>query len=610
MFATPAASFHPSSEFATVAGVSAPGGKVGGPKFRLGALGLAFLPLLALFVALQWQAAILRDALAAPEVPAAVKAEAESLLSLLAWGGWGALLLLALALISWMIWVRKALLLPLAEVSHVFAELSQGRGNLAQELPVASGGELRGLAVNYNEFAKKLRQIIGKVRNMSVSIAIESAKSAKQVKDSAALAKEQGSLAQGVLAASGEATSAIDNVNRNTQAINASTRDNLERARGSLADMQAINQKVQGISDRLSNFSATVVSLSNNSESIKQIVQLIKGISDQTNLLALNAAIEAARAGEQGRGFAVVADEVRHLAEKVNTATDEISQKITGMIELVSQTTRETGEINDSTVETREVIAKSAQQFESMVRDFEHTGAKLDEITSAVEQLSATNGRVYETVQKTSELSGKVSSFLDGSTRASADLSQATEQAQELLAQFVLGNGAFDTVLAQVEMARDQMQSTIEAMQARGVNVFDRNYQPIANTRPQKYRTNYDEVFAREMQAAYDVLTGEIRGGTYALCTDDNGYAPTHTSKFSQPATGVYEKDLVNSRDKRIFNDPTGMRSAKNTQPFLLQTYSRDTGEIMNDLSMPIHIGGRHWGCLRVGFDPHTLLER
>lgn len=608
MLSVPASSFQSSATVLSVSATPGMGGARGG--FKLAGAWLILAPLLILFVVLHWQVAELNRLLAASGVSAAAQAQAHSLHTWLSWGTWGTVVLLVAFLAVWTWSARRALAGPLTEMAEVFGDLAQGRGSLAQELPLTGNGLLRDLAANYNGFARKLREIIGNVRNSSVLIAIESAKSAKQVKDSAALAKEQGMLAQSVLAASTEATAAIENVNRNTQAINVSTRDNLERARGSLADMQAINMKVQGISDRLANFSTTVVGLSNNSESIKQIVQLIKGISDQTNLLALNAAIEAARAGEAGRGFAVVADEVRHLAEKVNTATDEISQKITGMIDLVQQTTRETGEISDSAAHTREVIDKSAMQFESMVHDFEHTGAKLDEISAAVEQLTTTNSRVFEAVQKTHELSGRASHLLEGSTRASADLSQATERAQELLAQFVLGSGAFDTVVAQVERARDSMQETIEAMQQRGLNVFDRNYQPIPNTKPQKYRTAYDEVFAREMQASYDALAGEIRGGTYALCMDENGYAPTHNSKYSQPMTGNYEKDLVGSRDKRIFEDATAARGGKNTQRFLLQTYSRDTGEILNDLSMPIYIGGRHWGCLRVGFDPHSLLER
>jgi methyl-accepting chemotaxis protein len=577
-------------------------------KFAL-VLALLVVPLLPMSVLYFGQDA-LRAAMNAPEFSPAGRAAVEGLVSSLWWTLWLVLLGSAAVLGFWLWFMKRTVVAPLRRIVTIFADLGQGRGNLGQELPVETQNEIGLAATHYNVFARKLREIIGGVRNMSVSIAIESAKSAKQVKDSAALAAEQGKLAETVLAASSEATTAIENVNRNTQAITASTRDNLTRARGSVADMQSAAQKVSEISSRLSSFSNTVVGLSNNSESIQQIVLLIKGISDQTNLLALNAAIEAARAGEAGRGFAVVADEVRHLAEKVNSATGEISQKISGMIDLVRQTTRETGEINEDALHTRGVIEQSAMQFESMVGDFEKTGGQLLEISGALDQLTATNQRVYDAVRKTHELAGRVANFLAGSAKSSTDLSRATEQVQERTAQFRLGTGNFDTVLAKSEKARDEMQATISALADRGVNVFDRNYQPMPNTKPQKYRTAFDEYFPRELQPSYDALTNDIPGGTYALCVDENGYAPTHNAKFSQPMSGNYEKDLLVSRDKRIFNDPTGLRSAQNTQSFLLQTYCRDTGEVLNDLSMPIHIGGRHWGCLRVGFDPHVLLEK
>ncbi len=88
-----------------------------------------------------------------------------------------------------------------------------------------------------------------------------------------------------------------------------------------------------------------------------------------------------------------------------------------------------------------------------------------------------------------------------------------------------------------------------------------------------------------------------------------NGYAPTHNSKFSQPLTGDHEVDLLASRDKRMFNDPAGGRAARNRETFLLQTYMRDTGEVLSDLSLPILVDGKHWGGLRVGFDPGVLLK-
>jgi methyl-accepting chemotaxis protein len=92
--------------------------------------------------------------------------------------------------------------------------------------------------------------------------------------------------------------------------------------------------------------------------------------------------------------------------------------------------------------------------------------------------------------------------------------------------------------------------------------------------------------------------------------TDVNGYAPTHMSKASQPLTGNAQTDLANSRDKRLFNDPAGLKSARNTRPFLLHTYCRDTGEVMSEIALPVYVNGKHWGGLRLGFDPMALLQQ
>jgi len=88
----------------------------------------------------------------------------------------------------------------------------------------------------------------------------------------------------------------------------------------------------------------------------------------------------------------------------------------------------------------------------------------------------------------------------------------------------------------------------------------------------------------------------------YALCIDRNGYVPTHNRKFSQPLTGDEKTDFVNNRGKRIFDDPVGKRCGSHQQPFLLQTYRRDTGEVLHDISAPIFVKGRRWGGFRIGY--------
>ena len=130
--------------------------------------------------------------------------------------------------------------------------------------------------------------------------------------------------------------------------------------------------------------------------------------------------------------------------------------------------------------------------------------------------------------------------------------------------------------------------------------VFDTNYQLIEGTDPPKYHTAYD-AFTDEnfltIQDGYLVDEDVV----FAGAVDVNGYFPTHNSIYSAPLTGDPEADLEN-RTKRIFDDPTGITAAKNTEPFLQQIYKRDTGETMWDISAPIYVNGKHWGGFRIGF--------
>lgn len=132
--------------------------------------------------------------------------------------------------------------------------------------------------------------------------------------------------------------------------------------------------------------------------------------------------------------------------------------------------------------------------------------------------------------------------------------------------------------------------------------VFDKNYQLIQGSNPPKYTTTYDKFTDHCLPSIQEPLLTNNKSLLYAGAVDVNGYFPTHNKKFSHPQTGDFEKDLVNSRSKRIFDDPTGSRCGSNTEPFLLQTYKRDTGEVMHDLSVPIYVKGKHWGGFRMGY--------
>ncbi len=133
-------------------------------------------------------------------------------------------------------------------------------------------------------------------------------------------------------------------------------------------------------------------------------------------------------------------------------------------------------------------------------------------------------------------------------------------------------------------------------------DLFSEHYEPIANTNPQKYHTRFDRFTDQCLPAIQEPILQRHSAILFAGAVDRLGYFPTHNQKYSQPLTGNYAQDLVNNRTKRIFKDRTGQRCGANTAPMLLQTYKRDTGEIIHDLSVPIFVHGRHWGGFRIGF--------
>jgi HAMP domain-containing protein len=143
-------------------------------------------------------------------------------------------------------------------------------------------------------------------------------------------------------------------------------------------------------------------------------------------------------------------------------------------------------------------------------------------------------------------------------------------------------------------------------------DVFDRQYVEIKGynwgTKP-KYHTRYDSVIEPAVLVFEDKYL-EQEDFVYAVGVDENGYLPTHNTRYQKPLVGDAEKDLVGNRTKRIFNDPVGIKAAKNVEPGYLQVYNRDTGEQMWDVSSPIHVKGKHWGGFRIGVSMERIDAR
>ena len=156
------------------------------------------------------------------------------------------------------------------------------------------------------------------------------------------------------------------------------------------------------------------------------------------------------------------------------------------------------------------------------------------------------------------------------------------------------------------ENCRDELQHELNVLLDTNkltlAQLFDTFYIPIPNTNPQKYHTQYDKITDDVFRIILDKYLTADRHILFVVAVDRNGYLPTHNSKYSRPLTDDPDYNTKHNRTKRIFNDRTGLAAARNTKPYLLQKYSRDTGEMPADLSVPIIIKGKHWGALRIGY--------
>lgn len=148
----------------------------------------------------------------------------------------------------------------------------------------------------------------------------------------------------------------------------------------------------------------------------------------------------------------------------------------------------------------------------------------------------------------------------------------------------------------------ETMEAWIANKEVTREKLFSFLYFPMAKTDPPKFTTDWDRFSDRDVQAIEEKVLEKSPTIVFAVLVDRNGYLPTHNQRYSLPLTGNLASDLVNNRTKRIFNDKTGLAAARSEAPYLIQRYQRDTGENMVDLSVPVVVGGAHWGAVRIGY--------
>ncbi|WP_336366183.1 methyl-accepting chemotaxis protein [Marinobacter sp. C2H3] len=429
--------------------------------------------------------------------------------------------------------------------------------------------------------ADQLKQRLDQQVEQTAQMAEHAAHIAETVKESSAQAAAAATMAHQASATSAEGREALVGAIEQVREVHQQSGENLRL-------IQALNEK---------------------SNRIQGVTTTIQGIAEQTNLLALNAAIEAARAGEQGRGFAVVADEVRQLAGRTAQATGEVA----GTLE----------EIRNDTALIVSRIEGLAGRIDAGLTAVESVGERLDQIRDQSDRVQAQVARIAEidqdNEQSLAQVLAAVEAVRDQIAESDSSVAALAEQAATLMELAEKANAAFARNSTAsyhrffYEQARDGARRIGELFEQSVKNgaitesaLFDRTRTPIPNTQPTKYTSAFDGFTDKTLPAILEPIKSSNQAMVFAMASTPDGYVPTHNREYSHAPTGDPKVDLVRSRNKRLFNDRTGIRCGSHQEDMLLQTYRRDTGEIMHDLSVPIYVNGKHWGGLRLGYRPEA----
>ncbi len=332
--------------------------------------------------------------------------------------------------------IQRSIVRPVVEVVNALRDMAEGDGDLTQRIHVSSKDEVGELAHWFNIFAERVHDVVGKFKESAINLSAAAEQLSGTITKTSAGALRQQSEIEHVAKAMSEMSTTVEEVARNVgMAANDAQQADDESAKGADVVTQTMGA-ITALARDIDEASDVITNLQKETDSIGSVLDVIRGIAEQTNLLALNAAIEAARAGEQGRGFAVVADEVRTLASRTQASTEEIQNMITKLQTGANQAVQVMVKGKDQAASSVDHASRAGESLQNITRAVSVIKDMSNQIASASEEQSAVSLEINRNINNISDVANETATGSREISSGASELARLAAELQSLVGQF------------------------------------------------------------------------------------------------------------------------------------------------------------------------------
>ncbi|BAZ93559.1 hypothetical protein TspCOW1_15020 [Thiohalobacter sp. COW1] len=330
--------------------------------------------------------------------------------------------------------VNTILLSKLRRISEVANAIAQN--DVSHTCTMESHDLIGEIITSFNQMADNLRSVIGEISGATAQLASAAEEMSAVTDEASRGVQQQQSEIEHVASAMNEMTTTVGDVAQNAaNAAQHAQQADADAKGGALVATEALGG-IDNLVNEMERAGGVIHKLETESENIGMVLDVIRGIAEQTNLLALNAAIEAARAGEQGRGFAVVADEVRHLASRTQQSTQEIQEMIERLQVGATDAVKVMQEAQNMARESAEQVEKAAESLGGIAAAVSQINDMNTQIASAAEEQSAVAGEINANVGNIRDVADKTAAGAQQTASASEELARLSATLQGLMGRF------------------------------------------------------------------------------------------------------------------------------------------------------------------------------